>query len=184
VDFDNLRYPENPIYPDKHGTFKLKDGRFGGYPGIPGAKPPRGDPYPVSLVAIAYGDVTGDGDEEAMLVLTESIAGTAIPYYIYVYTMEKKHPRLLWAVATGDRAEGGLRKVYSENGELVIELYGNGARVNGNVFAGDGNRACCPLSITRTRYRWKANRFVQHGKSEIFPSNGGGDLEMEYRQPD
>ena len=183
ADFANYSYSAAAVYTNRK-TFTLKDGMYEGLL-IPGCKGSALDCHePVSLVAQTYGDVTRDGVEEAMVVLTESIRGSAIPYYIYVFGIEKKRPKLLWAVATGDRAEGGLRKVYSENGELVIELYGNGARVNGNVFAGDGNGACCPLSITRTRYRWKENRFVQQGKSEIFPSNGGGDLEMEYRQPD
>jgi hypothetical protein len=128
------------------------------------------------IIALIFGVV-------AVAVLSALIRGSAIPYYVYVFGIEKKRPKLLWAVATGDRAEGGLRKVYSENGELVIELYGNGARVNGDVFAGDGNGACCPLSVTRTRYRWKKNRFVQHGTSEIFAAGGGGaSLEMEYRK--
>ena len=179
VDFANLTYPPRPIYSRR--KFKLNDGTYRGRPGIPGAKSPWGDPYPVSLAAIAYGDVTGDSYEEAIVVLGESVAGTAAPLYLYVYTLERGRPKLLWAVAAGDRAEGGLRKVYAQSGKLVIELYGKGARVNGNVFAGDGNGACCPLSVTRTRYRWKKMHFVQDGPSEIFPSGGGGaSLEMEY----
>jgi len=180
IDFANYSYSGSPIYSDRK-KFDLKDGTYEGLL-IPDCKGSTADCHePVSLVAQTYGDVTGDGVEEAMVVLTESIRGSSIPYYIYVFGIEKERPKVLWAGATGDRAEGGLRKVYSENGELVIELYGNGARVNGDAFAGDGNGACCPSSITRTRYRWKENRFVQQGKSEILPSNGGGDLEMEYR---
>ncbi len=183
VDFANYSYSAAAIYTNRK-TFTLEDGTYEGQL-IPGCKGSASDCHePVSLVARTYGDVTGDGVEEAMVVLTKSIRGSAIPYYIYVFGIEKERPKLLWTVATGDRAEGGLRKVYSENDELVIELYGNGARVNGDVFAGDGNGACCPLSITRTRYRWVQNHFAQHGKSEIFPSSGGGDLEMEYRKPD
>lgn len=184
VNFNNFRYSKKPIYPGSPGTFKLKDGRFKGYPGIPGAKPPFGDPYPVSLVALAYGDVTADGEEEALVVLTQSHPGTAITYYIYVYTIEKKRPKSLWAMATGDRAQGGLRKAFAENGELVIELYGNNSRVNGNVF-GDDISACCPSSFTRSRYRWIRNRFVQHGESEIVRfERQAASLEMEYQKPD
>jgi len=183
VDFANLTYPAKPIYA-KRG-FRLRDGSYKGRPGIPGARYPWGLPYPVSLAAIEYGDVTGDHNEEAMVVLSESVAGSAAPLYIYIYTLGKNRPKPLWAVAGGDRAEGGLRKVYSENGELVIELYGRGARVNGDVFVDDGHGACCPHSVTRTRYRWKGNHFAQHGKSAVFPYEGGGaSLEMEYRKPD
>jgi hypothetical protein len=184
VDFANYSYSAAAVYTNRK-TFTLEDGTYEGLL-IPGCKGSASDCHePVSLVAQTYGDVTGDGVEEAMVVLAESIRGSAIPYYIYVFGIEKKRLKLLWAVATGDRAEGGLRKVYSENGELVIELYGNGTRVNGDVFAGEGNGACCPLSITRTRYRRSRNHFVQHGRSEVFRSNGNGaPFEMEYRQPD
>lgn len=176
VDFANLTYPAGPIYSTRN--FKLTDGGYDGRPN-PNEKAPWGDPSPVGLVAIAYGDITGDGNEDAMVVLNESTRGTAIPYYLYVYTMKRKHPRLLWAVATGDRAEGGLRKAYAENGELVIELYGKGARVNGTVFVHNDAGACCPLSFTRTRYQWSGSHFAQHGTSEVFRSgDGGASLEM------
>jgi hypothetical protein len=184
VDFANHSYPGAAVYTNRR-TFTLKDGMYEGLL-IPGCRGSASDCHePVSLVAETYGDVTGDSIEEAMVVLTESIRGSAIPYYVYVFAMEKGRPKLLWAVATGDRAEGGLRKVYAEKDDLVIELYGKGARVNGNVFAGDGNGACCPLSVTRTRYRWNGKHFVQHGQSEVFSSGGNGaPLEMEIQKPD
>lgn len=68
------------------------------------------------------------------------------------------------AVGTGERAEGGLRKVYAENSELVIELYGKGVRVNENLY-GTNASVCCPSSFTRTRYRWAEKYFVRRGES-------------------
>lgn len=182
IDFANFSYPAKPIYTER--GFRVTGGKYKGRPGIPGAESPFGDPYPVSLVALAYGDVTADDNEEAFVVLTESHPGTAITYYIYVYTMSEKNPKLLWAVETGDRGQGGLRKAYAENGELVIELYGNNSRVNGNVF-GDDISACCPSSFTRTRYRLVRSQFAQHGESEIVRfERQDASLEMEYRKPD
>jgi len=112
------------------------------------------------------------------------VEGTAITYYVYVYTMKANYPNLIWAVGTGDRSQGGLRKVYAENGELVIELYGNNSRVNGNVF-GDDFSACCPSSFTKPRYRWARGHFVQHAKSEIITiGKQSASLEMEYQPRD
>jgi hypothetical protein len=135
-------------------------------------------------VAVAYGDVTGDEREEAMVVLTESTWGTAIPYWVYVYSLNNDQPKLLWAFATGDRAEGGLRKVYADQGDLVVELYGEGARVDGEVYVDAPNGCCCPILFTRTRYRWLDDHFESHGASEVLPVNDGGDLEMEIQKPD
>ena len=185
VDFANLTYSAKLIY-EGSKTFELKDGHYEGPPILVPCELPRSDCYqPVSLVAAAYGDVTGDGVEEAMVVLTESIRGTAIPYYVYVFAIEKGRPKLLWAFATGDRAQGGLRNVYAENSELVIELYGDGARVNGNVWVDAPNGTCCAVSFTRTRYGWKNDHFEQDGESEIFPVHQkSGDLEMEIQRGD
>lgn len=179
IDFANFSYPADPIY-RKRG-FRLKDGGYDGHR-MPLAVAPWG-PAPIGLVAIAYGDVSGDGIEDAMVVLNESVHGTAIPYYIYIYEMKGNRVRLLWAVETGDRAEGGLRKVYAEDGRLAIELYGNGARVNERLY-GTNSSACCPQSFTRTRYRWAKNHFIRRGESEIIPlGDTNAALEMEYREP-
>lgn len=180
IDFANFNYPAKPIYRTR--GFKLKDGGYDGHP-FPPAIAPWG-PAPIGLVAIAYGDVSGDGNEDAMVVLNESVHGTAIPYYIYIYEMKEKRVRLLWAVETGDRAEGGLRKVYAEDGKLVIELYGEGARVEEKLY-GTSQGACCPSSFTRTRYRWARNRFVKRGESEIvWFERQSASLEMEYPNRD
>lgn len=133
-------------------------------------------PYPVSLPYLSYGDVTGDEAEEAMVVFFENVKGTAIPYYVYVYTLKKGSPKLLWSFETGDRADGGLRQAYAENGELVIELYGNGKVIGGDLYAEDGTTGgdCCPTHFTRARYQWQGNRFQQKGKEEILSNPVGG----------
>lgn len=180
VDFANFSYPAKPIY-HKRG-FRLTDGGYDGHR-LPPAIAPWG-PAHVSLVATASGDVTGDGNDDAIVVLTESVHGTAIPYYLYVYEMKGINPRLLLAVATGDRAEGGLKKAYAENGELVIELYGDGARVNEKLYDTNAS-ACCPSAFTRTRYRWVKNHFVRRGQSEVISlGDTNAALEMEYQEPD
>src|SRR5688572_26081934 len=120
-------------------------------------------PYPVSLVSVAYGDVTGDGSEEAMVVLFENVKGTAIPYYVYVFTLERLKPKVLWSFETGDRGDGGLRKVYAENGGLVVELYGKNTGI-GDIENKEETGACCAKSLTRIRYRWQGRRFQQKGK--------------------
>jgi hypothetical protein len=162
VDFGNFAYQAKPVYAGKN--FRLRSGEYRGR-----SRGVFDIPYPVSLAGVAYGDVTGDGAEDAMVVLFESVKGSAIPYYVYVYSLERGKPVLLWSFDAGDRGDGGLRKVYAERGELVVELYGRDTGV-GDTANKEQAGACCPKSFTRTRYRWRGRRFRQQGGREVLPN--------------
>lgn len=90
--------------------------------------------------------------------LFHNVRGSAIPYYVYVYGIHRDKPKLLWSFETGDRAQGGLRRVFAENGQLVLELYGKDTHLEGDLYAGS-QAACCATYYTRSRYEWKGNRF-------------------------
>jgi hypothetical protein len=164
IDFKNFEYPAKPIYSDGEHSFKLRNGTFKGrhYAGSTGLEP-------VYLTQVVYGDVTGDGKEEAILVLFENVRGSAIPYYVYVYTLNSGKPGLLWSFQTGDRGDGGLRQAYAENAELVIDLYGKDTVVNENLEDKEVLGACCPKSFTRSRYKWDGKEFRRQG-SEVLPN--------------
>ena len=167
IDFENFAYPAAPVYSKNEKPFTLKDGEYSGRLQDGGV-----EPEPVYLVDTIYGDVTGDGVEDAIVVLTVSIRGTAIPYYVYIYEIERAKPKLLWSFETGDRADGGLRRIVAENGKLLVELYGKDIYVGGNYYSGSGG-ACCPSNYTRSRYEWKQNQFKRMGQFEVFPNEGG-----------
>lgn len=172
VDFRNFEYPATPIYSDSESTFRLKDGKFEGrqYQGV-------AESETLYLSQKTYGDLTRDGVEEAILVLIKNVRGSAIPYYVYIYTLHGEKPRLLWAFSTGDRADGGRRRVYAVDTNLTVELYGKETVVNGNLKDQDELGACCPKSFTRTVYDWNGRSFQQKGSNEIIPEpNATGDL--------
>lgn len=156
VDFDNISYPNLPDYSDPRGYKKKRIT----------LKPGEGGPSHLN-----YGDITGDGAEEAMAVLPIENRGSAIPYYVYIFTLKEGKPTLLWDFKTGDRADGGLRQVYADNGELVIELFGKDRVIGEELYRGDEG-LCCASSFTRARYKWTGRRFQQIGK-EIFPNPRG-----------
>ena len=112
--------------------------------------------------------MTGDGIEEAFVRIGIQAGGSGMPNDVYIYTIKGNRPKLLWSFETGDRADGGFRRIYSENGKLVVELYGKGTRVNGRLSGAENAPACCAASVTRTRYQWNGTRFLQGGKPEIF----------------
>lgn len=167
VDFNNIAYPRFPDYSgDEKRSTTLKAGE--GAPNF-----------------INYGDITGDGLEEAMVVFGLTTRGSAIPHYVYIFTMEKDQPKLIWDFETGDRADGGLRQVYAENGELVIELYGKGKVIGGDLYADDGMTGgdCCPTHFTLAHYQWQGDHFQQKGTEEIRsnPASGAPVVMPRYK---
>lgn len=112
----------------------------------------------VSLTKVIYGDVTGDGVEEAIVAMSIRTGGSAIPGIVYVFAFRSGLPSQLWSFSTGDRADGGLRETYSEDGKLVVEVFGPKRRDEA-----DGQ----PKRFTRSRYAWKNQRFQPQSGSEI-----------------
>ena len=124
----------------------------------------------LSYVATKYGDATADGVEEAFVVLKIVTAGSAIPQIVYVFEWQDEKPELIWFFRTGDRADGGLKNIYADAGELVVELFGQDRYILGGVetlkITGDEEQLCCPTYFTRTRYRraGKGGEFRLQGK--------------------
>ncbi|HMU32891.1 MAG TPA: hypothetical protein PKC89_03410 [Pyrinomonadaceae bacterium] len=126
----------------------------------------------MSYVTTKYFDITGDGQDEALVVLKIETAGSAIPQLVYVFTWKDGKPELIWPFRTGDRADGGLKDLRAENGELVVELYGRDRFILGQTetgkITGDEEQLCCPTFFTRSRYKWNGKNFLMQGKRLTF----------------
>ena len=122
----------------------------------------------MSYVTTKYLDVTGDGQDEAIVILKVETTGNAIPQLVYIYEWKDDKPELLWNFRTGDRADGGLKDMRIENGLLVVELYGQDRFLLGETetgkITGDEEQLCCPTSFTRTLYKWNGRNFLMQGK--------------------
>src|SRR5262249_19817902 len=119
VDFGNFRYPKTKGLSEPHSRrqfIRLINGVLQEHRDKQGDVTENG----VFLSKALYGDVTGDGQEEAIVVLGFLTWGTGIPNCVYIYTLDQQRPKLLWAFDTGDRAYGGLRRVTAENGSLLL----------------------------------------------------------------
>jgi hypothetical protein len=114
------------------------------------------------LQSVQYADVTGEGAEDAVVVLLYETGGTQTTNYVYIFKLEGGKPKLRAYCHTGDRAYSGLYKVYGQHGLLVFELLDPQKR------QGD----CCSSRIIRTRYRWQNSRFVRVGIPEYRPVEG------------
>jgi hypothetical protein len=126
----------------------------------------------LSYVTTKYFDVTGDGEDEALVILKIETAGSAVPQIVYVFTWKDGKPELIWPFRTGDRADGGLKDLRAENGQLVIELYGQDRFVLGQTETGkitdDREQLCCPTYFTRSSYKWNGKNFLMQGKRLTF----------------
>jgi hypothetical protein len=109
-----------------------------------------------TLQSVSFADVTGEGKEDAIVVLLYQTGGTQNTHYVYIYSLEVGKPKLMAYCHTGDRAYLGLYKVYGERGSLVFELLDPARR------SGD----CCSSRFVRTRYRWHGGQFLKVGAQE------------------
>ncbi|HZS10348.1 MAG TPA: hypothetical protein VFD58_36300 [Blastocatellia bacterium] len=156
VDFDNFTYPYGEFASRGSRKFTLHDGEFCAESSNRELILKTMCP---SLGSVGYGDVTGDGEEEALIYMAFISGGSAMPGQIYIYGLNKGKTKLLWAFATGDRADGGFRRLYSDSGGLVVELNSLDERKC------DG---CQPTLYTRTRYKWDGRKFLVV-KAELLP---------------
>ena len=126
----------------------------------------------LSYVTTKYLDVTGDGEDEAIVVLKIETSGSAIPQVVYVFTWRAGRPEIIWPFRTGDRADGGLKDIRAENGHLVLELYGQDRFLLGQTetgkITGDEEQLCCPTYFTRTNYKWNGSSFLMDKKRLTF----------------
>ncbi|MFZ1702122.1 MAG: hypothetical protein WBO10_07340 [Pyrinomonadaceae bacterium] len=122
----------------------------------------------MSYVTTKYLDLTTDGEDEAIVILKVETGGSAIPQLVYVFTWKDDKPEVIWPFRTGDRADGGLKDIRTENGEVVVELYGQDRFILGQTetgrITGDEEQLCCPIFFTRSTYKWNGNVFQMKGK--------------------
>jgi hypothetical protein len=158
IDFRNFTYTGPADY---DVTFTLKDGE----------KPWNGEEG-FLLQEVEFFDVTADGEDEAIVVIFIQTGGSACPHFIFVYALDTNRPRALWTFMSGDRAEGGYKQVLSENGDLVLELFGDNRFENGewkfDIAEGKFDGLCCPTTFTRFRFAWDKSKFVLMGQPELF----------------
>jgi hypothetical protein len=102
-----------------------------------------------TLESEEFADLTGDGQDEAIIILRYYTGGTQTTNYVYIYTLEGHKPKLLAYCHSGSRAAFGLYGVYGKDGYLVFEL------LDPRKAEGD----CCSSGILISRYRWRDDRF-------------------------
>ena len=138
---------------------------------------PTGDVWNVVPENIAYGDLDGDGREEAVVpIFANACGGTIITgERVLVYTLRGGRPTALPEFDYVDKGcEKGkecgftrspvpLVKYDAEEKAVVIE----------NQYQTEGDATCCPSLYRRTWYRWDGSGFRAYKKSDVMKREEG-----------
>jgi hypothetical protein len=108
----------------------------------------------ITVESVTYGDLNGDGLEEAVVALNYSTGGTANWDYLYVYKPERDEIKLLARMRTGSRADGGLVRALVRENLLIVDFADSDKRV----------ADCCSEGYVRVSYRWQNGGFVEEGQ--------------------
>ena len=147
VDFLSFTYPAGACDPkDPRGPFVMANGKpLLGEP-APGADVPT---FPISVDEVVYGDVTGDGVDEAVVRLVCNKGGTATWAVADVFTPAADAPRrigVLTAQTSGpDVNISKIGSIQVVNGAIVVE----------ELVAVGEDPTCCPSQTRLVSWNYK-----------------------------
>lgn len=94
-----------------------------------------------------YGDLNGDGKEEAVIETLCNTGGSGQFSQAYIYTMKGGKPSLIAEVKGGDRGMGGIDNLKVVSNRLV-------------VTKNESSVACCPEFKVTTTYKLEGKKLV------------------------
>jgi hypothetical protein len=159
IDFKNFTYQPEFCGGESKSRLTVKDGEFAEEKEVDGYT----DRTYFSVFGFAYGDLDGDGKEEAVVISLCNTGGTGNFTEAYIYTIRDGAPFKLVTLEGGDRADGGIREAKIENGLLSVDTNDPGE------FGG----ACCPEIVVTRTYKLKGRELAETGqikKRELYPA--------------
>jgi hypothetical protein len=138
---DQLKWPD----PSKAGNLKLINGRH------------IAEPLEFTLKFVKFVDVTGHGNNDAIVVIHLDTGDTQEADYVYIYGFDAGKPKLLAYCYTSGRGYSGLSRVYGKGGELIFELFDPAKEREEDGF----------MRYVRMRYEWRNGRFEAIGTRKL-----------------
>jgi len=142
VDFRNFTYDEACVGEGRRIT--VTNGEF--------SQGDEMDRIFFAVIDVAYGDLTGDGVDEAIVRTICNTGGTGQFSDGSVFVMRAGKPVEVATLGIGDRADGGIHDLRIENARIVVERYGQ-----------EHSGACCPEYIETYRLRLDGTRLASAG---------------------
>ena len=131
----------------------LTDGRYEGEPFVEGgaARPT------VQLIrgTVIYGDLNGDGVNDAAMVLVENSGGSGVFNYVGAQVNQDGQPVDAGTVLLGDRTQIQSAKI--ENEQIVIDI----------VTQGPDDAMCCPTTKMRMSYALQDGMLAEVGAEDM-----------------
>ena len=128
---------------------------------------------------VTYGELNGDGADEAVILTECNTGGTGNFSEGFIYTMQAGRPFLVTRIPGGDRAYGGLRSAKIAAGILTVD----------SNDVGEAGGACCPEYAVTATYRLRAGKLVKFGtaiRRELYPKRrltfARGGSEMNFTE--
>ncbi|MGQ0543606.1 MAG: hypothetical protein ACT4O9_17470 [Blastocatellia bacterium] len=150
VDFKNFTY-EPLCAGEESEKVTVKDGEFSFEKQMDGYV----DRFYFNIFDTAFGDLDGDGKEEAVILSVCNTGGTGNFSEGYVYKIRSGKPLRVARIMGGDRAYGGLRSARIIGRFIVIE----------RNDVGEMGGACCPEFVLTEKYRLSGDKVVEIGKA-------------------
>jgi heat shock protein HslJ len=133
--------------------FTLSNGRYEGEPFVPqGAARPR---VQFAEPLYLFGDLDGDGVQEAAGFLTESSGGSGSYTYLAIVDTDNGQYKNVATRNLGDRVM--VRALRFEQGALELDV----------VAAGPKEAACCPSLKVHKTYRYTEGKLSETGSKEL-----------------
>ncbi|MCX6593577.1 MAG: hypothetical protein NTZ56_18840 [Acidobacteria bacterium] len=107
---------------------------------------------------VIYADLTGDGQDEAIVEFHYGTGGSATWSYLHVFTERGGRLECIGVMRAGSRADGGLLKLFARGGKLELHFQNTGQR-----FAD-----CCSDGAIVAKYRWNGKNFVETGRRRSY----------------
>jgi hypothetical protein len=124
------------------------------------------DTVDVAVTHVVYGDLDGDGLDEAVVV-TECYSGQSADFEDeHVFTMDGDHPRLLGRI---DGEDGGIDSVTIKAGALIVDRP-DGPHKDERFHYRHGR-------VQRTVYRWDGSRMMPIGQPKVIQKHPPAPLD-------
>ena len=129
------------------GSVTLVDGRYEGEPYAAGAAARRTVTFARDFRVT--GDLDGDGQEEAVVLLAENTGGSGTFDYLAVVTRKDGKPVNVATAPLGDRVQ--LRAARIEGRRLLVDV----------LRAGPGDAMCCPGELASRAWDFAGDKLVE-----------------------
>lgn len=105
----------------------------------------------ITIREVTFGDVDGDGVDDAILLIDTNLGGAGTSLDAYVFGLRDGRPVLKAHLEGGDRGEGGIQSVSVTAREVIVQRF--------EMAGNDG--VCCPSRVLVERWRWTDGRLVK-----------------------